>query len=281
MSSSSRSRRRLAAALALVALTTAACSKSSSPEPVGDEAAVKATLEASIAAENNKDVEAFLVHWTDAGLQSYDVGSREELIDNEDFGKDKIIVRDFPEIEVTGETANVTVDATVGEAVVALTVFRVKFALIKEADSWKIDGFTFVGSPPPSEGTTVLDIEADEYSFTLSSETAPGDVAFKFRNVGEESHEISLFLAPEGVDLETATEAIWEVDGSSLDNLPEGYEAAHVAFANAGEEADVSFGEDLASGTYVLACFIPEGGEESVTGAPHIKLGMTALLEIE
>jgi len=281
-----RSLRALIGAAALLALLGTACAKKSSPSTLtADQSAVKATIENSVAAENAKDVDAFLALWTDEGLESYDVGSREELPDSESFGEDEITIAEISDITVDGDTAEATVDAAVGEANVALALFRVKFAAIRDGDGWLLNGFEFIGSPPPAEGVEVIDVEASEYAFALSSETAPTEFAFRFENVGEEQHELTFFSAPDGVDLVAAKAALEDVDGSELTDLPEGYEADHLSFTEPGDGVDVTFAEPVEAGTYVLACYIPVGGfgEEGPidpAGEPHIKLGMIATLTV-
>lgn len=281
-----RSLRALIGAAALLALVSTACAKTSPPSTLtADQSAVKATIEASVEAENAKDAEAFLALWTDEGLAQYDSGTREEIPESESFGADPITLVDVSDITVDGDTAEATVDASVGEANVALALFRVKFAAIREDDGWLLNGFEFIGSPPPAEGVEVIDVEAKEYGFALSSDTAPTSFAFRFSNVGEEQHELTLFSAPDGVDIVTAKAALEDVDGGELTDLPEGYEADHLSFTEPGDALDVTFAEPIAAGAYVLACYIPQGGfgdEGPVdpNGKPHIQLGMIATLTV-
>ena len=62
---------------------------------------------------------------------------------------------------------------------------------------------------------------------------------------------------------------------------------AHIGFAEVDQPAaDITFADPLEPGTYVLACYIPQGGfgdEGPVNpdGRPHIQLGMIHLLTVE
>lgn len=252
-----------------------------------DESALEDTVRATVRAEQAKDVDAFLDLWTDEGLEEYDVGTREEVRSGESpLGEDEVEIVGFTDTSVTGDAGTTTVDAVVGDGKVAQALFRVKFRGLKVAGKWKLNGFEFVGSPPPGASAAVIDIKALEYAYQLSAGEAPGDLAIAFSNTGQEPHEISMFKGPDGVSLDTAKAALEKVDGSSLDNLPAGYEADHITFAEPGQSADVTFAEPLARGAYVLACFIPAGGftEEGdpvkPEAQPHIQLGMISLLTV-
>lgn len=287
-------RSRTIAALVVVVAAATACSKkaaspeaSGSPSRTGDEAAVATLIEASVAAENAKDVDAFLALWTDAGLEQYDSGTREELeADASDFGQDTIEIVDIPEVEVDGDAATAVVHATVdSETSFAVPLYEVEFAAIREGDAWLLDGFEFKGGAPITGDVPTVDVTAIDYGFQISPMETTGDFAIRFENAGEEQHEISLFLGPDGVDAGTARDDLKDVDGESLENVPDGYEGTHIAFAEAGESYDLTFAAPLEPGTYVLACYIPKGGfgEEGPVdpeGAPHIELGMIDTLTV-
>lgn len=274
--------------LVVLGVLLAACGDDDD-KPGGDAAAsFVETVQASIKAENAGDAEAFLALWTDDGLESYDSGTREEISAGEGhFSEEDIKVTRMGEPKVDGDVASVELDATVGKPSFATTVFRVVFSGIRDGDGWKINKFDFRGSPPPGDDAEVVEITAREYSFHLDRDTVPaGEVAFHFVNEGQEQHEISLYKGPDGVTLDAAKAALENVDGSELSDIPEGYEVSHVAFAEQGDESDVTFAEPLAAGTYVLACYIPEGGfgddgPVRPDGTPHIKLGMVHLLTLK
>jgi hypothetical protein len=246
-------------------------------------------VKASLEAENAKDTDAFLALWTDKGLEEYDVGSRQELEagESENFGSEKIDVRRYGTPEVDGDTASVEVDATVGEHGFVMPLYRVVFSGVNQGEAWKLDGFEFKGGPPPADDATVVALKAMDYAFQLSEATVPpGEVAFDFSNAGKEQHELTMFKAPDGVALDDAKATLENVDGSELEDIPDGYEAAHVGFLEVDQNQSVAFAEPLAAGTYVLACYIPQGGfgdEGPVNpeGKPHIQLGMINLLTVE
>lgn len=244
--------------------------------------AIEEVVRNAFEAEADKDGEAFAALFTDKGLEAYDVGSREEIESGEaeGFGLDPVTVLAFSETEVEGDEGSTSVDVQSGENKIAKPIFRVKFTAVQEDEEWLLDGFEFIGSPPPASGTPILKVDAADYAFALDKQEVPGNVAFRFSNIGKEPHEIALFKGPAGTDLATARTALENVNGDELDNVPAGYEADHVAFAPPGESQDLVFAEPLAAGDYFLVCYIPQGGftdeGEPVNpeGSPHVKLGM-------
>ncbi|CAN5788212.1 hypothetical protein BH23ACT12_BH23ACT12_11150 [soil metagenome] len=172
------------------------------------------------------------------------------------------------------------VDVLSGEHKVANPVFRVKFAAVEQDGEWLLDGFEFIGSPPPAPGTPILKVDAADYAFALDKQQVAGNVAFRFSNVGNEPHEIALFKGPSGTDVATAKTALENVNGDEFDNVPAGYEVDHISFAPPGMAQDITFAEPLAAGDYFLVCYLPQGGftdeGEPVNpqGQPHVKLGM-------
>jgi hypothetical protein len=252
-----------------------------------DEQAVQEVIRADIRYENAKDIDAFLAQWTDKGLESYDQGTREEILAGEHhIGEDTLGDPDFVETTVTGDTATATLDAGVG-----VGVFRVKFSLIREAGKWLLDGFEFIGSPPPGPGETVLDVKAVDYGYDFdASDTASGQFAIKFENTGKEAHEITLFRIPDDAAVGDAKTALEGIDGGELDpaTVPNGYEVVgHLTYAEPGQSVDFKFAEPLEEGHYAFVCYIPEGGLDDETGdpvtpnaKPHVSLGMIADLSV-
>lgn len=269
---------------------TTADSESSGTEATGEAKAFLDVVKASIKAENAKDVDAFLALWTDEGLEEYDVGSREDVKagKSENFGTDPIEVTRYGTPKIDGNAAMVDIEAIVGEPGFAAPVYLVTLEGVKHDGDWMLNGFEFKGGPPPGEDATVVDVKAIDYAFQLSGTTAPADepLAFKFSNGGKEQHELTMFKAPGEVTLDEAKAVLENVDGSELEDIPDGYEAAHVSFVEVGQTQNVTFAEPLDAGTYVLACYIPQGGfgdEGPVNpdGKPHIQLGMINLLTVE
>ena len=246
-------------------------------------------VRASIAAENAKDAKAFLALWTDEGLEEYDVGSREDVLagKSENFGTDKIEVTRYGTPEVEGDRATVDVEAVVGKRNFATPIYQVALEGVRQDGEWLLNGFEFKGGPPPGDDATVIDVTAIDYAFQLSDASpSAGKIAFEFTNKGKEQHELAMFKAPAGVTLDKAKADLENVDGSELEELPAGYEAAHVSFVEVDQSQNVTFADELAAGSYVLACYIPQGGfgdEGPVNpdGKPHIQLGMINILTVE
>jgi hypothetical protein len=247
----------------------------------GDDAkAVENTVRQSQDAENAGDAEKFLALWTDKGLEEYDLGSREEIQKGEaELSAEKVEILSLSNTKVDGDKATTVARAT-PEFQVAKVLYQATFSLVNEDGKWLIDGFEFVGSPPPAEGTPVVGINGVEYGFVLDKAEFAGDTAFKFTNSGKQQHEIAMFKGPDGVDIGTAKTALENVDGGELNNIPAGYQVDHIGFAEPGDSVDITFAEPLPAGTYVIACYIPDGGfnEEfepvNPDGKPHIQLGM-------
>ncbi|MEY2398068.1 MAG: hypothetical protein QOJ00_1242 [Actinomycetota bacterium] len=252
------------------------------------EKSVVHTVRASIQAENAKNADAFLRLWTDRGLARYDSGTRNEIANGtaDGFGQDRVDILKVVRTTLSeGNKASVRVDAAPRDFHVARVVYRVQFDLIKRKGRWLIDGFAFNGSPSAIAGAEIVDIKAQEYSFALSKPTTGSDVGFTFENVGKEQHELTLFKAPDATTLDVALAAVENVDGDTLQNLPAGYTADHLSFADLGQKLRVSFAQPLAKGTYVMACFLPQGGfgkngPNNPNGKPHVQLGMINLLTV-
>jgi plastocyanin len=250
---------------------------------------VENTVRASVNAENAKDVDAFLALWTDKGLSEYDVGTRKDVESgsSENFGSDRVKIVRFANTKLDGSNATTTLDVSFIEAPVAKPLYRLTFKLMRRGDRWLMNGFEFVGSPPPPRSATVVTVKASDYAFALDPTKTPADLAVKFSNVGKEAHELTLFKGPDGVEVAKAKADLERVDGEKLDNVPAGYKVDHLSYAEPGKSESVTFAEPLEAGTYVLACYLPQGGlndkGEPVNpkGKPHIQLGMINVLTVE
>jgi plastocyanin len=275
-------RRKAVAAVAVGAILFAACGREGASKQ-----AVEDTVRASITAENAKDAKTFVTYWTDKGLKSYDVGSRADLLagKNKDFGSEPFRLVRIADEAVTAEKASITLDATPRGTKFVNPLYRVKFTLIKSGDNWLIDGFEFLGSPPPASGATILGVKAHEYAFDLDATQVPGNFAIRFSNTGKQQHEMTFFKAPGPIDVGTAKTALQNINGQTLEPLPAGYQVDHLSFLEPGKSADVTFVRPLTPGTYVFACYIPEGGfgpngPVNPNGKPHIQLGMVNVLTV-
>ena len=283
MSPSTRSTMRsfaFVAALAFGSVPMVACGSDDSSSASDVEAAVRATF----ADESAGDAEAFVAHWTDRGLDQFDVGTREEILSGESEigGGDGEILK-FVETAVKGKAASATLDSRF-----ELTVVRLRFDLIRQGGKWLVDGFEFLGGPPPAPGASVIAVKAFDYGYELSQTKVSGLFAFALQNAGAEPHEITLFRIPEKITVSAAKEALKGVDGGSFEGVPSGYAVAgHVAYIQPGEEQNVIFAKPLEKGRYVLACFILAGGVDdqgqpkTPAAGPHIERGMIAELIVE
>lgn len=277
---------RLLSLVGVLVLALAASCNESDPPTQFELQSVEDSVRVAVEAENERDVDTFLEYWTDKGLSEYDVGSRADLKAGKvaNFGRERILIQRFTRTRIVGENAMTTVDAVRGMHQNAAPVSRVAFALVRREGTWLIDGFKFVGGTPAPEGTEVIDIEGGEYSYELEEDEVPRRVAFKFRNAGQEPHEISLIKGPDDVTLDRAKEELTEFDGDP-ENVPDGYELDHVAFADPGATINATFSRPLPSGVYVLACYIPKGGfdeegESDPEAQSHFELGMVAILGV-
>ena len=264
---------------------TASCSVSEPPTEF-ELQSVEDAVRVAIEAQNERDVDTFLEYWTDKGLSEYDVGSRADLQGGrvQNFGTERILIQRFLNTRIVGDNATTTVDAVRGMHQNAAPVSRVAFGLVEREGTWLIDGFRFIGGAPAPEGTDVIDVDGREYSFRLEKDEVERRVAFKFRNMGKEPHEITLIKGPDDVTLDRAKEDLKDFDGD-VEKLPEGYQADHVAFAEPGASIDTTFSRPLPAGAYVLACYIPQGGfndegEPDPGAKSHFELGMAAILGV-
>ncbi len=276
---------RLVALTLSLSLVFAACGgddkKSDSTSSSGSSADVEKVVSDALKAEHAKDGKAFAALFTDAGLEAYDSGTREELTTGkaEGFGEDTVDLLEQKNTKITGTKATTEVEVAASDYNVAQVLYLASFTLVKQDGDWLIDGFDFKGSPAPKSGATVIDVKAQEYAYSVSKNEGSGDIAFAFENVGKEQHEMTLFRAPDGTDVTKAKAALENVDGEDLKNVPDGYEADHVTFADVGQKLDVTFAEDLEPGTYFMVCYIPQGGfgengPVNPEGKPHVQLGM-------
>jgi hypothetical protein len=274
------------AIMGMVAVAPAVTAATSSG--TGDAAAFLDVLKASVKAENAKDAKTFLKLWTDKGLAAYDVGTRAEIAagKSDSFGADPGTLVHVGTPVITGSTATVDIQATVGTATFAQPIYLVAFKGVKQAGGWLLDGFEFKGSPPPPAGTDVVQVTAVNYAFSLDKTTAKRNLAFHFVNKGSEAHELTFFKTPKGVTFAQALVALQNVDGHELKTIPAGYQVNHIGFAEPGQSNDVTFAAPLAAGDYALVCYIPKGGMDThgnpkdPKGTPHVKLGMITILHV-
>ncbi|HXK34843.1 MAG TPA: hypothetical protein VNM91_12615 [Dehalococcoidia bacterium] len=261
-------------AVALIVAISAAMSAACGDDDNGDEEqAVRATLESAAAAFNNKDVDRFLSHVTDMMItNALGFSSREEARQGlaEFIGDPPITFTSFANYEFEGDAATVEVGEIEG-----IVRGQTRFELVKVDGAWRINSETDLPVEPPS-GAAVVAIDMTEYAFSLDRTSAPGNVAFRVTNSGDEGHEFVLFRITADGDPDAILEQLRS--GSEDESTFESME--FVAFDGPyepGEEDVVVFTEDLQAGSYALVCFVPAEG----AGAPHAALGMAELMTIE
>lgn len=234
-----------------------------------------------LVASGPEEVDYFLEHATEEGVQAFGYDSAEECRANaEDCIGDPL---ESPSLEYSDvDEDSATVRILVGQDEGELTV-----DMVLEDGLWKINGFTFGPGEIP-EGYAVVDVGGQEYEFQVDGDIKAGKTAFEFTNDGDEEHELViakitddfdvdlLLEEPEGEgDEEPSGEPEGEDGGD--EELPPGVEAfVGFTFADPGQSSIIVPEEDLVAGQYIMMCFIDDG-----EGTPHAALGMQHEFTIE
>lgn len=228
-------------------------------------AEVEDTIRRAIQAENEGDVETFLALWTDDGLATYDNGTREEIqADPSILGRDEVVIVEFGDIEVDGDTATAAVDAALEP-----TVHRVNFELIREEGSWRINGWSLGGHANVPAGEATVELSLTDYAFDVTAGSlSDGFRGVRWTNIGAEEHEASLVrFTDDALTLESALEIAAETQ-----DIPEGVEfVGFFGYGAPGGEGTSYIDRDLEAGRYAFVCMIP-----SEDGIPHAFKGMAS-----
>jgi hypothetical protein len=226
------------------------------------DAAIQASLAATQAAWNRKDVNAFLNGFTTEGALN-------------EFGEDTIeLVRQLlPEfigdppisrivannIMSTGpNTATAIVDLYLGPL-----VERHQYQFLNVGGVWKINGGPIIDFPVPA-GTATIPVRLQEFAFIFDrTATTGGNFAFRVTNAGQQFHELALAKIPANANLQELLASEEDV---------EGFEFIGAVFAAPGETTNMVFSQPLSAGRYAMVCFIPD----ERTGTPHAFLGMVS-----
>jgi hypothetical protein len=230
-----------------------------------EEMAIEASLQRTVDAWNDADVDTFLAGFTDEGIAAdFDGASREEamMFLPEFIGQPPISLESFTILELGAETAEVDILLAFG-AVLDLG----RHELIREG-LWKIgDGETLAVEIP--DDVNAVELELGEYFFDYDmDDVADGNFAFEVENGGEQFHEVVLVSIEEGIDFEEALQ--------SEEGPPEGIEPVAQAFFAPGEGGTMVFTEPLENGRYGMVCFVPDAETE----VPHAFLGMFSEFEV-
>lgn len=159
--------------------------------------------------------------------------------------------------------------------------------------AWVLWGRSFAAAPAPALVTVTGEAPADqpapeaavridmaEYSFTATPGLAAGPQIIEVVNVGVQPH----FLSITGVPAGTTVDDVLALFGMGAE--PGATPASGLSFEDLVVTVDTTeqsngvtawYAADLAPGTYLLACYVPDPG----SGAPHAMLGMMQIVEVE
>jgi hypothetical protein len=252
----------LLAVFALLFTLGTACNNDGEEEASAD---VQAAIDAAVDAWNAGDAEAFLEHFTDAGiLSSFGATSREEAVAGLPEVMGATIVAGELEIAVDGDAAT----AEAAQWAIGDTLDPRTLSLVNESDAWLIDAQEQFPAEIP-DGTTAVDLNALEYEFDFDeSAITSGNFAFAVENTGAEEHIVDLFSIPADLDLEQALRSEEEPAGVvSIGATPP---------IEPGGEDTMVFTEPLPAGRYALFCFVA-----APDGEPHALKGMWGDFTIE
>jgi hypothetical protein len=236
-----------------------------------EEREVEATIRAVVDAYQAGDLQRFLSYWTDEGLQAEFESTRAEITQaGPEFfaGPAELSLRNVTDIDVSGDEASAQAELVFGKV-----LQPTEYELIRDANTWKINGSNELNARIPS-GVTAVDVELDEFAFKFDkTKIKDGNVAFKGENVGEQPHEIALLKVPNNLTLEQFLQVAPALLASPT--LPTGVEFVGGVFAEEpGDEANLVVVEPLEPGHYIMACFLPDQNDPEET--PHALKGMVS-----
>ncbi len=221
----------------------------------------------TLLASGPEDIDYFLEHATEEGIQSFGYDSIEDCRANaEDCIGEPIEPESIEYSDVNEDSAKVhivEVDEEEGE-------FEFTVDMVLEDDLWKINGLVFGPAEIP-DGYTAVDVGAQEYEFQVDdADIKAGKTAFEFTNNGDEDHQLIIAKITDDFDIDVLLEEPEGDGGEEDEELPPGVEA-FVGYTNAppGGSSIVVPDSDLAEGKYIMLCFVDD--EE---GTPHAALGM-------
>ncbi|MCA9858404.1 MAG: hypothetical protein KC438_01710 [Thermomicrobiales bacterium] len=129
-------------------------------------------------------------------------------------------------------------------------------------------------SPPSAD----LSVEMSEMVFTgISAELPSGPQIWEVTNTGEQLHELALVRLADGMTIDQGFEIFGiGAEAATPDDSMASMEMEGPPFTGVGGIAPLGPGQtnllelDLAPGTYIAICFVPD----TASGAPHFMLGM-------
>jgi len=177
----------------------------------------------------------------------------------------------FPGETLPGQTNLAVVDLTPGRYLV-LGDSAQPFEVVGDSAT---PAATPVATTPTSDGTVRL----FDFNFEFPSPVVAGSHVWMVTNTGEQAHELLLARSPRPV---TAEQVVELLSGESEEATPTGGGPSFGDFEPVGGIGWLSPGEtawtevDLAPGTYIALCFVPD----PETFVPHAAMGMVAVFTV-
>lgn len=256
--------------LPLAVLATACTTETKDQDQSSSAAAgnVESSVRSAANAWNDKDLDRFLVRWTDNGLKEEFGVTHEEAKEalSPRMGEPNIDVRRVSNTDVNGNTATTDVEFIFGS-----TVQPERLSLVKEGDTWKIDGTEPLRAEVPG-GVTAVDVKMTEFTFGFDrSSVTDGNVALRVENIGMQPHELVLIKMDEDFDLQKALQSPGEPEGLDF--------VGAIGPLETGEQSNLVFAKKLQPGRYAMVCFMPDINDQQHT--PHLLKGMIVEFTVE
>ncbi|MPZ50338.1 MAG: CHRD domain-containing protein [Dehalococcoidia bacterium] len=227
--------------------------------------AIISSIQGTIDAWNDQDVERFIAGFTDAGLVDVLALDPETAeADLETFiGEDEVSLSSLTNVRISGTTATGDLVLEVGNALEAYTQ-----DFVLEGGIWKLDSAVLVPAPVPA-GVQTVDMELREFAFVYDkSKVTSGRFAIEYDNTGDQVHEIVLFKLDTTAPLLQFLQSV-DMEGPPPEELE--FIAARAPI-EAGEQGNIVFSQPLSNGRYALICFLPDTDDPEET--PHFIKGM-------
>ena len=166
-----------------------------------------------------------------------------------------------------------------GQAQAVIDLEPGDWAVAAEADQAPAPLTVAEGEGPAAEPAADREVGLQEFAFTLPEQVAPGPQVWKLTNVGQQPHVLYLIKAPGPITMDQVMAILELPEGATpppgVPN-PEEFEFLDngLTVISAGRTAWIA--PDLAPGTYVAICFIPD----PESGAPHAALGMVSIFTV-
>ncbi len=240
-------------------------------DPEEGSAAAEQAIQDVVTAWNASDADAFAALFTDAGLVAVfgegEDAPRADIVAflPEVVGDGALAIREISS-ESTDTGADVTVLWVSGKVLESL-----RFSLIDDGGTWKIDGQETLEVEAPA-GATVVNVDLNEFAFGLDASqiTSASPIVLQGSNVGTQLHHMVFAKIPEDAVIE---EILASDDPAGVENIGGGEPFPP------GESQTLVIAEPLEPGRYALVCFLPDTTDPEET--PHAFQGMVADITVE